>query len=45
VAEALPSYRTKHIELNQAALRAGWDHAGEQMAGQLVDAWGNEVRA
>ena len=45
VAEALPSYRTKHIELNQAALRAGWDHAGENLGGQLVDAWGNEVAA
>ena len=45
VAEALPSYRTKHIELNQVALRAGWDHAGENLGAPLVDAWGNEVAA
>lgn len=25
VAESLPSYRTKHVELNVTALRAGWD--------------------
>jgi len=31
--------------LNQAALRTGWDHAGENLGGQLVDAWGNEVAA
>jgi hypothetical protein len=30
----------KHIELNQAALRAGWDRTGEQ----LVDAWKQEAR-
>ncbi|MFN8026829.1 MAG: 2-oxoacid:acceptor oxidoreductase family protein [Acidimicrobiia bacterium] len=35
VADALPPYRVKHIELNQTALRAGWDHMGAQH----VDAW------
>jgi 2-oxoglutarate ferredoxin oxidoreductase subunit gamma len=25
VVESLPSYRTKHVELNVAALRTGWD--------------------
>ena len=28
VADALPSYRTKHVELNVAALRAGWEAGG-----------------
>jgi Pyruvate/2-oxoacid:ferredoxin oxidoreductase gamma subunit len=27
VAESLPSYRTKHVELNVTALRAGWEAA------------------
>jgi len=45
VAEALPPYRVKHIELNQAALRAGWDRAEEYSGGRLADAWTQEVPA
>jgi Pyruvate/2-oxoacid:ferredoxin oxidoreductase gamma subunit len=41
VAEALPPYREKHIALNQTALRAGWEHIGDQQ----VDAWELEVLA
>jgi Pyruvate/2-oxoacid:ferredoxin oxidoreductase gamma subunit len=41
VAEALPPYRVKHIDLNQTALRAGWDHQGAA----AIDAWAQEVVA
>jgi 2-oxoacid:acceptor oxidoreductase gamma subunit (pyruvate/2-ketoisovalerate family) len=41
VAEALPSYRVKHVELNVRALHAGY----EQAPGPVVDAWAPETVA
>jgi Pyruvate/2-oxoacid:ferredoxin oxidoreductase gamma subunit len=35
VGDALPPYRAKHIELNQQALRVGFDH----VAAPITDAW------